>query len=280
IASPRSGSGKTTLTLGLLRALKHAGHRVVSAKSGPDYIDPAFHAAATGAPCLNLDAWAMRPHLLDALVRRLGRAGELILCEGAMGLFDGVGASEAGSTAELAAHFGWPVVLVVDGTGQGGSVAALLEGFARHRPDVSVAGVIFNRVGGARHGTVLADATRSVLPEFKILGVVPRDPALALPERHLGLVQASEHGSLGGFLERSGRVVGEACDLEALVALARPTRVGETNETVSPLPPLGQRIAVARDVAFGFAYDSVVEGWRAAGAELAFFSPLADEAPG
>jgi cobyrinic acid a,c-diamide synthase len=280
LASPHSGSGKTTLTLGLLRALARAGHRVASAKSGPDYIDPAFHAAASGMPCFNLDAWAMRPELLEALVRRLGRVSELILCEGAMGLFDGLGATEIGSTAELAERLGWPVVLAVDAAGQGASVTALLEGFSRHRTTVRVAGVIFNRVGSARHGAVLAEATRAMLPELAILGTVPRDPALSLPERHLGLVQAGEHGDLEGFLERAARVVGTACDLEALVALARPARLAEPSAKVAPLPPLGQRIAVARDVAFGFAYRAVLEGWREAGAELAVFSPLADETPG
>ena len=279
LASPHSGSGKTTLTLGLLRALKRAGHRVVSAKSGPDYIDPVFHAAATGAPCLNLDAWAMRPALMDALVRQLGRAGELVLCEGAMGLFDGVGGTEKGSTAALAARFGWPVVLIVDASRQGASVAALLEGFARHRADVHVAGVIFNRVGSTRHGAVVAAATRSALPELAILGAVPRDPALTLPQRHLGLVQAGEHGDLEAFIERAAGATGDACDLPGLAALARPAVLAQTNTAIAPLPPLGQRIAVARDIAFGFAYGSVLEGWRAAGAELAFFSPLADEAP-
>ena len=269
LASPHSRSGKTTLTLGLLRALARAGHRVASAKSGPDYIDPAFHAAASGAPCFNLDTWAMRPQLLAALVRQLGRQSELILCEGAMGLFDGLGATETASTAELAERLGWPVVLVVDVAGQGASVTALLEGFARHRPDVRVAGVIFNRVGSARHGTVLAEATRAALPELAILGHVPRDPGLALPERHLGLVQAGEHSHLEAFLDRAA----------GIVALARPARLAEPRAEIAPLPPLGQRIAVARDVAFGFAYRSVLEGWREAGAEFLPFSPLADDMP-
>jgi len=280
LASPHSRSGKTTLTLGLLRALARAGHRVASAKSGPDYIDPAFHAAASGEPCLNLDAWAMRPELLAALVRQLGRDSELILCEGVMGLFDGLGATEIGSTADLAERLGWPVVLAVDAAGQAASVTALLEGFSRHRTEVGVAGVIFNRVGSARHGAVLAEATRTVLPELAILGMVPCDPALVLPERHLGLVQAGEHGDLEAFLERAARVVGEACDLPTLVGLARPAQLAESRAKVAPLPPLGQRIAVARDVAFGFAYRSVLEGWHEAGAELVFFSPLADETPG
>ena len=280
LASPHSRSGKTTLTLGLLHALARAGHRVASAKSGPDYIDPAFHAAASGMPCFNLDTWAMRPELLEALVRQLGRQSELILCEGAMGLFDGLGAAEVGSSADLAERLGWPVVLAVDAAGQGASVTALLEGFSRHRAGVRVAGVIFNRVGSARHGTVLAEATRVALPGLAILGCVPRDPALALPERHLGLVQAGEHRDLEGFLERAARIIGGACDLDAIVALAQPARLGDARAKVAPLPPLGQRTAVARDVAFGFAYRSVLEGWREAGAEFLPFSPLADEMPG
>jgi len=195
-------------------------------------------------------------------------------------LFDGLGAAEVGSSADLAERLGWPVVLAVDAAGQGASVTALLEGFSRHRAGVRVAGVIFNRVGSARHGTVLAEATRVALPGLAILGCVPRDPALALPERHLGLVQAGEHRDLEGFLERAARIIGGACDLDAIVALAQPARLGDARAKVAPLPPLGQRTAVARDVAFGFAYRSVLEGWREAGAEFLPFSPLADEMPG
>ncbi|HXP13537.1 MAG TPA: cobyrinate a,c-diamide synthase [Stellaceae bacterium] len=279
LAGPHSGSGKTTLTLALLRALARAGQRVVSAKAGPDYIDPAFHAAASGAPCLNLDSWAMRPQLLETLVRRLERASEFILCEGTMGLFDGVGSSERGSTAELAQRLGWPVVLVVDAARQGASVAALLEGFAGHRADVTVAGVIFNRVGSARHREILAEATRAALPNLVVLGAVPRDPALTLPERHLGLVQAGEHADLDRFLDGAADIVDATCNLRGLAALAQRARLSGANEIAAPLPPLGQRIAIAADVAFAFAYPAVLEGWRHAGAELNTFSPLADEAP-
>jgi len=277
LAAPQSGSGKTALTLALLRALRRRGTRVVSAKTGPDYIDPAFHAAATGAPALNLDSWAMRPALLRGLAQQLERTGELVLCEGAMGLFDGVGASEAGSTAEVAARLGWPVVLVVDAARQAASAAALLEGFTRHRDDIAVAGVILNRIGSARHGAILSAAVRQALPDLALLGSVPRDDKLALPERHLGLVQAGEHPDLEGFLDRAAALVAGSCDLPALTALARPATItaGET----SALPPLGQRIAVARDTAFAFAYPHLLQSWREAGAELAFFSPLADEAP-
>jgi cobyrinic acid a,c-diamide synthase len=279
LASPHSGSGKTVLTLALLRALARRGTRVVSAKAGPDYIDPAFHAAASGAPCLNLDCWAMRPELLQALVRRLSAASELVLCEGVMGLFDGVGSSEAGSTAELAERLGWPVVLAVDAAHQAASVAALLEGFVRHRQGVRIAGVVFNRVASPRHAEILATATRAALPELTILGAVPRDPGLALPERHLGLVQASEHPELEAFLDRAAAIVAAHCDLPGIAALAEPARLDGGNAAPIPLPPLGQRIAVARDRAFAFAYPAVIEGWRAAGAEVMPFSPLADEAP-
>lgn len=278
LAAPQSGSGKTTLTLALLRALRRGGTLVISAKVGPDYIDPAFHTAASGAPCLNLDSWAMRPALVARLARQLESADALVLCEGAMGLYDGVGASEAGSTAELAARLGWPVVLVVDAARQGASVAALLEGFTRHRSDVAFAGVIFNRVGSARHAAILAAAIRTTLPELAILGSVPRDVRLALPERHLGLVQAGEHCDLDGFLDRAAEIVSGACDLPRMISLGRPTQISDMAET-TVLQPFGQRIAVARDTAFAFAYLFLLNGWHEAGAELSFFSPLADEAP-
>jgi cobyrinic acid a,c-diamide synthase len=280
LAAPASGSGKTTLALALLRRWRQLGRRVAAAKLGPDYIDPAFHRAAGAEAALNLDPWAMRPELLAALVHKLETAGEMLLCEGAMGLFDGVGAGEQASTADLAARLDWPIVLVVDARHQGASVAALLEGFVRHRGDIRIAGTIFNRVGSARHGAILAEATRRALPDLEVLGAVPRDPALVLPERHLGLVQAAEHPALDAFLDRAAGVVSAAVDLDRLTAVARPTAsLQQTTVPAIPLPPLGQRIAVARDTAFAFAYTSVLEGWRAAGAEVAFFSPLADEAP-
>lgn len=196
-----------------------------------------------------------------------------------MGLFDGA-ADGTGSTADLAAATGWPVVLVVDVRGQGASVAALLRGFAMHRPGLPLAGVIFNRVGGERHREALLAATSAVLPGLSVLGQIPRSDALVLPERHLGLVQAAEHPQLEAFLDRAAAIAGAHVDLEALRRLARrPTRpTRDVRDALTPPPP-GQRVAVARDDAFAFAYESLLSGWRRAGAELAFFSPLADEAP-
>jgi cobyrinic acid a,c-diamide synthase len=278
LAAPASASGKTTLTLALLRHFRRKGKRIASAKAGPDYIDPAFHSAASGTPCLNLDAWAMRRETIAALVALLEREADLVLCEGAMGLFDGAGSAGRGSTGDLAALTGWPVVLIVDVAGQAGSAAALLRGFLSHRPDVPVKGVIFNRVGGPRHAAVLENTVRTALPELPILGHVPRLAELALPERHLGLVQSSEHPDLDGFLDRAAELVSTALDLDLLQGLARRSSLAAL-PPAQPLPPLGQRIAVARDVAFAFAYPAMLAGWTNAGAELGFFSPLADEAP-
>jgi cobyrinic acid a,c-diamide synthase len=277
LAAPRSGSGKTIVTLALLRALRCAGVRVAAAKSGPDYIDGAFLAAAAGSPCRNLDAWAMRRETIAASLAALSGA-DLVLCEGAMGLFDGIGADGAGSTAALAHITGWPVVLVVDASGQGASIAALVEGFARHRPDTRLAGVILNRIGSARHRAILAASLASAVPDVALLGAVPHDGALALPSRHLGLVQAEEHAALDAFLDRAAGVAAASVDLERLAALAAPGSLAAERASC-PLPPLGSRIAVARDPAFAFAYESVLDGWRAAGASLSFFSPLADDAP-
>ncbi|MBB4286172.1 cobyrinate a,c-diamide synthase [Roseospira goensis] len=290
LAAPASGSGKTTVTLALLRALSRRGVRVASAKVGPDYIDPAFHAAAGGRACVNLDGWAMPAPLLTALAGRLSRDAELILCEGVMGLLDGAVAPgepgheplRDGSTAALAARLGWPVVLVVDARGMAASAAAVVRGFRDVRPDVTVAGVIFTRCGPGRHIDTLRAATAALAPDVAVLGALPRDVRLTLPSRHLGLVQAAEHADLEGFLEAAATLAAAHVDLDALAALARPARGTAGPETATapvPLPPPGQRIAIARDVAFAFTYPATLDGWRAAGAEVVPFSPLADEGP-
>ncbi len=279
VAAPASGSGKTVVTLGLLRHLTQTGASVASAKTGPDYIDPAFHAAATGRACLNLDPWAMRPETLAAAARRLTEDADLIVCEGVMGLFDGATVTE-GSTADVAEITGWPVVLVMDVRAQAASAAAVLRGFATHRPGVRVAGAIFNRVGGERHAAILTDACALATPEIPVIGWLPREPGLALPERHLGLVQALEHPDLEAFLERAAELIGRHIDVEALRRLAEPwRRGGPTPDICPPFPPLGQRIAVASDAAFAFSYPLMIDGWRTAGVEVLPFSPLVDEAP-
>lgn len=277
VAAPSSGSGKTVLTLGLLRHFRRRGVRVSSCKTGPDYIDPRFHEAAGGGTCLNLDVWSMRPSTLARLAATAAAGSELLVAEGVMGLFDGA-ADGTGSTADLAAATGWPVLLVLDIRAQAQSAAALLHGFRSYRPDVTVAGVVLNRVGSPGHEEILRGAIAPLgLP---VLGAIPRTAGLALPDRHLGLVQAAEHVDLEGFLESAADLVGRHVDTAALAALARPARppAGDTEAAPRVAPP-GQRVALARDPAFSFAYPHLLEDWRAQGAELVPFSPLADEGP-
>jgi cobyrinic acid a,c-diamide synthase len=283
IAAAGSGSGKTTVTLGLLRALRDAGVRVASAKVGPDYIDPQFHAAASGQPCLNLDPWAMRPATRAALVAQLSATADIIICEGVMGLYDGIDASGTASTAELAAELGWPVMLVVDAQGVAASAAALVQGLVAPpaslaRDGLQVAGVIFNRVGGARHLEMLCEAVQRSHPHLSVLGGLARTAGIALPERHLGLVPAGENAQLEEVIGRAARLVADSIDLAALRRCARSSHLRSDAPIGAPVPPLAQRIAIARDDAFVFAYPWLLDGWRSAGAELAFFSPLADEA--
>ena len=266
IAAPSSGAGKTTVTLGLLRALRDAGTDVRGAKSGPDYIDPRFHEAATGRPCPNLDAWAMDPGTLRGLAAGPG----LLVVEGAMGLCDGAPPDGRGSAADLARALGVPVVLVIDAGRMAQSVGPLAAGFRDHT-GVDVGGVILNRVGSDRHAAML----RAALARAGIacLGALPRHTGLATPSRHLGLVQAAERADLDAFLARAGAAVAAHCDLGALAALARPL----ADAPPPRLDPPAQRIAVAADAAFAFAYPHLLDGWRRAGAEVATFSPLADD---
>ncbi len=275
IAAPGSGSGKTTLTLALLRVLRDAGVSIASAKVGPDYIDPAYHTAASGRTCHNLDTWSMSDRTLSALIADLQRDSSTIVVEGVMGLFDGA-PDGRGSAADLSRRTGWPVVLVVDASGMAASVAAVVHGFTSYDEEVEVAGVIFNRVGSARHGDLLR---RAMQPEgVPVFGCVTRSECLELPERHLGLVQAREHPDLEGFLERAAERIGREVDTGALVAATKPTCV-QPLAGGHGLPVLGTRIAVARDDAFAFCYPYVLDAWRRAGCELSFFSPLDDEPP-
>ena len=277
IAAPASGSGKTTITLALLRAFRRRGHTVGAFKVGPDYIDPTFHAHASGRPSLNLDSWAMRIETLAGLGDRVADGVDLVLGEGVMGLFDGA-ADGQGSTADLASLFDMPVLLVVDVRGMGASAAALVEGFIRHRDDVEIVGILFNRVASAEHAALLRRACDDRFAQ-PVLACLPRDPRLELPARHLGLVPAAELPGLNGWLDRSAEIVGEMTDLDRLVRLTRPFGLGLYGPPARPLRPLGQRIAVASDVAFAFAYPATLDGWRAAGAEVLPFVPLADEPP-
>lgn len=277
IAAPASGAGKTTVMLGLLRALTQDGLAVQPFKSGPDYIDPAFHRAASGRASFNLDSWAMGVGLMDTIAAEAADA-DFILAEGSMGLYDGVaraGASGNGASAEIALRMGWPVVLVVDVSGQAQSAAATALGFKCFDARLPFAGVILNRVASPRHERLVRRGMDMM--GIKVLGALPRRGDLALPERHLGLVQAVEHPDLDRAIADYAAFLRANVDLAAIqqaaAACARPA-----SKTSLPAPP-AQRIALAQDEAFSFTYPHLLEGWRRVGGEILPFSPLADEAP-
>lgn len=277
ISAPASGTGKTTLMLGLLNALAKRGVTVQPFKSGPDYIDPGFHKAAAGRASFNLDSWAMGPELLNTMVAQTEGA-DLALAEGSMGLFDGVaspGETANGASADISAMTGWPVVLMLDVSGQAQSAAATALGFKSMRPDVTLAGVVLNKVASPRHEALLRLGMAQV--GVPVLGALPRRGAVELPERHLGLVQAEEQPELMALLDAAGDFIAESLDLDTFLAAAGETKMG--GGTASPAPPPGQRIALARDASFSFVYPHLLNSWRDAGAEVLPFSPLANQAP-
>jgi cobyrinic acid a,c-diamide synthase len=278
IGAPRSGSGKTSVTIGLLRAFQRRGIKVRGIKTGPDYIDPGFHQAATRLPGLNLDSWAMAPDLLRHLAREQADDADLILIESAMGLFDGIitEPNRSGAASDLARLFGLPVLLVLDVSGQSQTAAAIACGFMHYDRDVKIGACILNRAGSERHKKLSGDAIEAIgLP---VVGTVLRDPTLVLPERHLGLVQASEHADMDAHIDRLADVMERSLDLDAILAAARPFTIAEGSARKA-LPPPGQRIALAQDAAFTFLYPHIQREWRATGAEIVPFSPLADQAP-
>jgi cobyrinic acid a,c-diamide synthase len=277
VAGVSSGVGKTTVTLGLLEALRRRGLAVQAFKVGPDFIDPAYHALATGRPSYNLDGWMCGREQVMATVGERGAPADLALVEGVMGCFDGTdGLSEDGSTAQIAKWLGAPVVLVVDAGALSRSAAAVVLGFEWFDPDLEMAGVIFNRAGGAVHRRWLAEAVTSAC-KARPLGALPNDPAIALPERHLGLVTAAEGGYSPELRQRLADFVEAHVDLDALVGVAR----SQITQRAAPKPrataPLAT-IAVARDPAFQFYYPDNLQAFEEAGARLVFWSPIADEA--
>ena len=277
IAGVSSGVGKTTVTLGLLEALRGRGLTVQAFKVGPDFIDAAYHALATGRPSYNLDGWMCGPEQVMATVGERAAQADLALVEGVMGCFDGTdGLSEDGSTAQIAKWLGAPVILVLDAGALGRSAAAVVLGFEHFDPELALAGVVFNRSGGPAHRQWLSQAVASAC-KARPLGALPYDSGVALPERHLGLVTAVEGGYSPELRQRLAGLIEAHVDLNALVGLARSTvarraapRARSTASTVI--------IAVARDPAFQFYYPDNLEALERAGARLAFWSPIADRA--
>ena len=286
IAGMSSGVGKTTITVGLIAALRRRALSVQPFKVGPDYIDPTYHALAAGRPCRNLDAWMVPPDRLLASFSRATRDVDVAVVEGVMGLYDGFDYDDdAGSTAAASKLLNAPVVLVVDASKMARSAGAIALGFRRFDPDLNLAGFIANRVGGDSHGRGVASAIASAtgLPVF---GWLPRDPRLAIPERYLGLVPTREPGQWTDYIDAAGEIVAKYLDLDRILTIAREA---------PPLPPCAAAvagainlpeslaafdrpvIAVARDEAFHFTYPENLELLEAAGAEIAFFSPLHDD---
>lgn len=304
IAGAHSGAGKTTLTAGLIAAWRRRGLVVQPFKAGPDYIDPSYHTLAAGRPCRNLDTWMLPPAAVQASFARGSRGADLAVIEGVMGLFDGFDYDgEVGSTAHLARLLAAPVVLVLNIRSLARSAAALAQGFARFDPDLPLAGFILNHAAGASHGEGVARAvTRATgLPCF---GWLPRDERLSIPERHLGLAPTAEPGRWEVFIAAAADHAARYLDLDALLTAARSAPSVETLHATSlqtthatsllatathatslqaaHATSLRQRprtrIAVARDEAFNFYYEDNLELLVEAGAELAYFSPLADAA--
>ncbi|WP_432821547.1 cobyrinate a,c-diamide synthase [Trichloromonas sp.] len=279
IAAPSSGCGKTTVTLGLLAALRRRGLAVAPFKVGPDFIDPGHHAAACGRISRNLDGWMCGEKPVREIFARGCGGAELAVIEGVMGLFDGAsGESEEGSTAEVAKWLGGKVVLVVDARSQARSAAALIKGFVEFDPQLQFAGIVFNRVGSPRHEELLRQAVASVPGLPPVLGCLPRDAELALPERHLGLVTAGDAGCDAEFFERLADCIEDHVDLDVLLRMREESALPRAQQAAPLRCSSRVRIAVARDQAFCFYYPDNLERLEAAGAELVYFSPLRDSA--
>lgn len=275
VAGVGSGVGKTTVTLGLLETLRRRGLVVQPFKVGPDFIDPGFHALVAGRPSYSLDGWMCSRADVRATVARQAAGADLALIEGVMGCFDGTGArSDEGSTAEIAKWLGAPVILVVDAGAMARSAGAVVLGFERFDPDLDLAGVVFNRVAGDVHWRWLRDSVTARCRAVP-LGYLPSRDSLALPERHLGLVTATERGLPGPFLDRLSEAMTASLDIERLLALAR-SDVARAPATPAPAARSRARIGVARDFAFQFYYPANFDLLRDAGAELVFWSPLRD----
>ena len=270
LGAASSNAGKTLITTGLLSALSAAGHDMIGAKTGPDYIDPAFHHAACGKPSVNLDPFAMSPQMLAYYAGR--QPASHVLIEGVMGLFDGAVGLNV-STSTLASQLGLPVILIMNVRGQSQTAGYIAAALARLQPQIT--GVILNEVGSPRH----ADLIGSVLSQegLHCFGAVPTSAELAIPSRHLGLVQIAElqaDPQWANFIQRAGAIMAETCDLDAIIAAFGTLPDHDAPQLSSPP---AQNITIVRDHAFGFAYHHQIENWRLKGANISFISALANE---
>ena len=275
IAAPHSGSGKTTVTLGIMAALMRRGLAVAPFKVGPDFIDPGYHRLVTGNPSINLDGWMCRDTFVRGTFARHAAGADVAVIEGVMGLFDGIsGASDDGSTAQIARMLGVPAILVVDARSQARSAAALVKGFAEFDRRLWFAGVIFNNVGSDNHARMLREAVASLPADIPVFGCIPRDEQVSIPSRHLGLVTAEDNPLTPDFLVHLADVMERNLDLDGMLTAVKGLSLTPARRAA---PPQGSvRLAVARDAAFCFVYDDNLRLLREAGAEIVEFSPLAD----
>jgi cobyrinic acid a,c-diamide synthase len=277
LAAPASGTGKTTVATGLMAALRRRGLQVSPHKVGPDYIDPGYHALATGRPGRNLDPVMVGEDLVAPLLLHGARGADVAVVEGVMGLYDGRGATDVGSTAHVARLLRAPVVLVVDASSQSRSVAALVHGFRTYDSRVDLAGVVLNRVGSDRHEQLL----RESLGDVPVLGVLRRDAGIEVPSRHLGLVPAAERRPEAvAVVERLADLAEASLDLDALLAVARAAPPLDVAPWEPPVVERQERpvVAVLGGPAFTFSYAETTELLTAAGADVVTLDPLQDEA--
>jgi cobyrinic acid a,c-diamide synthase len=276
IAGTHSGVGKTSIVLGILGALRNRSMRVQGFKVGPDFIDPMYHREVTGAPSYNLDAWLMGQDGVRRAFTRVAPADGVAIIEGVMGMFDGRATGPDGSTAEVAAIVRSPVLLVIDVGGMSRSAAALVQGYARFDPDVRVAGVVLNRVGGPRHYQLVKTAIEEQAGVV-VWGYLPWNDALVLPERHLGLVPVGEDAAFQRVCAELGAAAERTIDVSAIIAAAHSVPALEVSTVEAPgASAIKARIGVARDAAFNFYYDANLQWLRQWGAEVVEFSPLKD----
>ncbi len=278
ISAAGSGTGKTTFMLGLCKALSNRGIKVQPFKNGPDYIDPTFHQCATGRSSTNLDTWAMKKENITSEL--LEKTSDISLIEGSMGFFDGVaskGACGIGSTADLARITGWPVIIILNVSGQAQSAAAVALGFYNYDSKIKIAGVILNKVSSKRHRDLVEDGMKRA--GVTVFGSLPNENSISLPERHLGLIQPKQASEIDSILSKLSTFIESNVDVDKIL---------ECSETLTPefaitkqnyIDPPGQRIAIAKDKAFSFVYPHLINQWKKKGAEILYFSPLANQCP-
>jgi len=277
VAGTASGVGKTTVALALMAALRERGYSVQPFKCGPDFLDAGHHSTICGRASRNLDTWMLNGSANRAIFASASRDADAAIVEGMMGLYDGVaGGGEDGSAAQIAKLLGLPVVLVLDAGKSARSIAAVVKGFESFDPELQFAGIVLNRVGSDRHYSLLKTAIGSVTAT-PLLGRLPTDLALAIPERHLGLQTTEETTSVGIRLAAFAQAGQQSLDLEPLLSLVCPSEMAKCQAIPALFPKQTRvRIGVARDKAFSFYYEDNFDLLRENGAEIVPFSPLAD----